>query len=312
MIKQNDMLGLKFVATVFLFSFFIASCSEKAPAKVELVSAKLSGQIFVIQKNRQNVELGGVDVYLLSKSYLENLVKRESRKYSIYAEAVDLSDYFKNVTKRLESYSVSLGGDEIDSQLIRNIEFSRGLDDKYSEKALMLKWSSGNSRSKLETTEKYTYRSWSNLNRWIVNSMIYSSHTGEGVLSTQTDSNGRFDFKVPEGEYYICAQSSRAVINDKEFYLWFERIGSNTDKVFLNNNNEGLSADLTAFTSEQNQYVKKHSINEEDNKKMLDNLLDEYQKYNRDLKKIKQKNAIKLELSDQLREIEKELKTLEK
>jgi hypothetical protein len=59
------------------------------------------------------------------------------------------------------------------------------------------------------------------------------------VATTTTNSDGKFTFKVPYGEYAVLARAQRNVFDDTEHYVWLVDVSANQPNVpvSLDNNN---------------------------------------------------------------------------
>lgn len=60
------------------------------------------------------------------------------------------------------------------------------------------------------------------------------------IATTTTDSEGKFNFKVPAGEYAVVASSSRRILNDNEIYKWMVPANVRNGNLVLSLNNQNM------------------------------------------------------------------------
>ena len=218
--------------------------TSKSSGEILERKGQLEGEVFVVTKGGQNYKLGLVEVAIFP---IETVQRHLQRKLS-EAEA-ELEKLKPKVKAAFEEMNKAKAEKKAASQAVRDNLREGSLasldallktqtkadDEEYRASAL---------HAALEREEMSYY-----------SGRYYFAGLPEPIVTTQTNSDGKFAIEVPaKGQFAIAAAAKRSVGGSTEHYYWLIKIsmdGEPKKTIMLSNNNlssEGSSASLIKTT----------------------------------------------------------------
>lgn len=217
---------------IAIISTILIGCKDNTAVE-KLTAAPnflIKGQVFVIQKNRLNVKLGGVDVYYIP---LEEFRKRCKWIESQRARALEVKNY-KERMNQIDNWLIDLGAApsatklqtflSAASQLQTNaqnrfkanpevIEFQRIEDLRKSNSELF-------EASEISSNESC---------QWIATCLFFDWADRTADRESKTDADGNFTLTIPKSAPgIIMMNSSRQLVGGGfENYYWLKEISGN-------------------------------------------------------------------------------------
>jgi hypothetical protein len=219
-------------------SLFLAGCS-KPGSDAAGKSRQISGQVFVIQKNRVNVKLGGVEVRFVPREVFQTRCRwiekngpkaalisgyeKELRDIDSVIRATETEDHAGKIRRFLST-----------ARDRQNDAWSRFRDNPALESFRLLSSASERSRGSFEEAG---FRE--SGEQWALSALFSDWLDQHAVVSTQTDADGNYGLSVPApGDGFVFAQSSRQMTGAEfENYYWIQEVvPSTTGPVHLSTN----------------------------------------------------------------------------
>ncbi len=217
-------------------------CSPDQNDRAEDVepAAEIEGQVFVIQKNRLNVKLGGVEVYFVPQSEFRSAATtlgrlREQAKYlRAYRSKFRALEDTINASRRLD------GGGSL-SEFLRGmdvwiVDAKRRLDQNPRAQELQRVEDSVEDFSEVFINSSFAGAETS---QWALAWLFYDWLGRAHTHSAETDADGEFSVILPaDFKGFACAIASRQFGGDKsENYFWIQEVSADSSgKVFLTSN----------------------------------------------------------------------------
>jgi len=228
--------GRLILIALILTAFALGGCNER--------KGELSGEVFIVTKGGHNYKLGLVPIALYSletlKPYLdqkEQQAQTELARLGPLAEAAKSEMDAKDKAKAA-AFDVYLKG--ISSEANKSVlEAAHNQADKRWQAAM------GAYYSLLDEQSKF------------VSGAFYFDGLPKPLVTTQTNSDGRFTIEMPtKGDFAIAANAYRTVGDSTEHYYWLIKVsldGAAKKAIMLSNNNltsEGSSDSLIGMKLE--------------------------------------------------------------
>jgi hypothetical protein len=209
---------------------FLGSCSKQEPASAQK-PVNVQGQVFVIQKNRVNVKLGGVDIYYVP---LEVFRERCHWIAANNAKATLIEDYEKDL-RRIDSAIRTAEREKHAGKIHEFLTSARRLQldawDRFEKNPLVKDYQrlSLIEKENREFFEESGFGA-SQEQQWALSALFFEWLPRCSVVSTQTDADGNYHLVLPApGNGLLFAQSSRQMGGaDFENYFWIQEVSSTT------------------------------------------------------------------------------------
>jgi hypothetical protein len=214
-------------ALMLFWQYFSGRTPQVAIPKLEapkLETHKLEGEVFIVTKGGQSIKLGLVEVALLPlEPLLPYLAEKKAAEESIAAqldseiEAAKADEKSKDARlQAARSYDVlSKAGSEA---------YTKAYNEYYRA--------------------NYFCEDLLGKRRAFPSGSYYFRNLPQSIVSTQTDSDGKFTIEVPaQGEFALAARSQRSVGSSVENYFWLVKVSpdQHAKKLMLSNGNLSFS-----------------------------------------------------------------------
>ena len=226
------MIGKLFHAGLLAVALLLASCSKpqsevEAPPK----TAEIKGQVFVIQKNRVNVKMGGVEIHYVPREAFEKQCRwiRDSipklKRISGYEKELQRIDTVIEET----SHGKHAGKirDLLSSARERQVDAWKRFDENPLLKDYrLLLLDAEEQRDSIEDAGFGRVKE----DHWTLTAFFGAWLSSHATASTQTDADGNYSLALPAaGDGLLFAQSSRQLSKDaSESYYWIQKVSSST------------------------------------------------------------------------------------
>ena len=224
------MIGKLLQITLLAALLLVASCSKPQAASSQK-PVNIQGQVFVIQKNRVNVKLGGVEVH-----YVPLEVFRERCRWIAEnnAKAALIEDYERDL-RRIDSVTRTAERGNHAGKISEFLTATRRLQvdawGRFEESPLVKEY------QRLSLVEKENREFFeeagfagSEEEQWALSALFFEWLPRCAVASTQSDADGNYSLALPApGNGFVFAQSSRQMAGGKfENYFWIQEVSSTT------------------------------------------------------------------------------------
>lgn len=224
--------SLNAIVKIFAISLLPISCNADRGKTTASSAGKdyvITGQAFVIQKNRVNVKLGGVEVKYIDGPTFDVRLKWISQNLN---KAVALESYIQDLREleRLADDNRIRYSDFVQREFFNSIDrfVELQMNRILAEPALveLIDVQSGIKSFNAET--------------WMASAIFGDWQNTQNFLTTTTNADGEFSMEIPSGSRgFLIAESSRHLMGDQiEEYEWlYELAESITTPVHLNTMN---------------------------------------------------------------------------
>ena len=191
---------------------------KKAPAteKRVLAPSKLTGQVFIVTRGRDNVKLALVDIVLIEERLILQHIKEKSESGSAKKQAL-----LPNFTKIKEDYGAAKNLHEIATKERRPFKETQELF-----------------KDVLANARKYDEAK-AEINRYDSPEYYFDS-IPPGLVTTKTDADGRFSMSLPKGRFALAANTNRRVGSDTEQYYWLVWVETASPEISVMLSNDNL------------------------------------------------------------------------
>lgn len=209
-------------------TLLLVNCSKpQSEAEAPPKTAEIKGQVFVIQKNRVNVKMGGVEIHYVPRKafeercrWIENCIPRLNR-ISLYEKELH---YVDSVIE--EASSGKHAGkirDLLSSARERQLDAWKRFDEApgFQDCRLILA-ARELGRDSFEEAGFGT----NDEDHWALSALFIDWLDDHMTASTQTDADGNYSLTVPAaGDGFLFASSSRQLGKDEsESYYWIQKV----------------------------------------------------------------------------------------
>jgi hypothetical protein len=224
----------------------LACCSKPEPATAGK-PLTINGQIFVIQKDRVNIKLGGVEVRYVPREAFQTRCRwiekngpraamiaryeQELRDIDSVIEATSTEDHAGKIRRFLSS-----------ARELQNNAWSRFRENPALESYRLLSLAGERKRESFEEAG-FPDRE----EQWTLSALFSEWLDRHAAVSTKTDADGNYSLNLPApGNGFVFAQTSREVSEGKtETYFWIQEVSpSTTGPVHLSTNDVVTPAGL--------------------------------------------------------------------
>jgi len=223
---------------VLAAALFVAACSKPESDSAGKPRA-INGQVFVIQKNRVNVKLGGVEVryvpreaFLTRCRWIEKNAPKAARIASYEQELRDIDAVIEATAT--EDHAGKVRGFLSSARDRQNAAWSRFRESTALESYRLLSLAGEQNR------ESFEEAGFTGANeRWKLSALFSDWLNQHAVVSTQTDADGNYGLSVPApGDGFVIVSSSRQMSDrDFESYYWIRAVSPTaTGPVHLSTN----------------------------------------------------------------------------
>lgn len=224
------------------FTIFLSgACSKARKDSIESSPRSVSGQIFIIQKNRVNVKLGGVRIsFVPLQKFRERSLwiaqNQEKAKYLLrYESKLD------QVDQMIESAATKPFSSHLDEFLSTARRIQNSNERKFKDNPLVaeLQKMSLVQSENSDIFESSDFRGLPEA-QWSLSAIFFDWLDRSESHGTITDADGNYSFSLPEeARGYLIAQASRNLIKGNfEHYFWIHEIaGPDSNPVHLTSTN---------------------------------------------------------------------------
>jgi hypothetical protein len=185
-------------------------------------SRKIEGEAFIVTKDRNTIKLSLLEVFIMDKTTYDQ-INSEIEKIKLETEEIK-----KEALKEIELLHPELRKTAMAAQAA--LEASSESD----ELSMQRYRKADKERSKVHGVYVSLLHKHEDNNRKIYE-LLSKIPSREGLISTKTNSDGKFVAAGVSSEYGIFAQTSRSVVGSQEDYMWF--FLSKDGVISLNNEN---------------------------------------------------------------------------
>ena len=236
--------------TIAFLSMFASvltmSCNDGSDSD-DAEKERVDGQLFIVQKNRQNVKLGDVKVILVERSVFEAAIENSARQSRYLEGFIEYREKLATMSRQVESDAEVYVRSQNDDVRISAEYALRKLNKEKSafRKTEFVKTMSGHLAAYNEHKNKYTETQFDGmgLQKWCLSYLFYSSGNVEHLDATTTDADGKFSLNIPtDKDCLVMAKSSRALLGDKEeSYHWAHPIDPKMKGALILSNSNMIS-----------------------------------------------------------------------
>ena len=198
-----------------------SAASSKSKVKAS-VPVTVSGQIFIVTKDRENIKLAFAKVAAIhEKEMLEHLKKK-------HGDSIEQREHLKS---KLEAAIQEEEAADTDKEVLRIDWLSDSSKTNYENYLAAKETLFQKNRSKLDIQKKLIK---------FTSPESYMQDMPAPANASKTDADGNFTLTVPSGKYVIAATANRTVFEDTEQYYWLVRIDASSpvQSLMLSNDNQ--------------------------------------------------------------------------
>jgi hypothetical protein len=254
-------------------ALLLAGCSKPQPEPASPQKpAEIKGQVLVIQKNRVNVKLGGVDVRYMPREAFEKRCRWIQDSLPKIAQVAGYEQDLQHIDAVLKESSAGKGAGKIRNFLATAKEHQLDAWKQFEENADLEAYRRTLSHSEL-SRQSFDEAGFgrNEEDQWALSAFFFDFIYGDEVISTQTDADGNYSLSVPApADGYVFARSSRELGRDEsESYYWIEEVlPSTAGPVHLSTNSHLSRSTLRDFvgpssepaTRSMNDFVKEYKL----------------------------------------------------
>jgi hypothetical protein len=203
------------------------STSSESAAPILASKGVLEGEVFIVTKGGQNYKLGLVPVALYSldtlKPYIDDKTKEGSAELSRLKPLIDAAKAEMDRKDAAEHSAFKATVDDYSDPTRSALEVA------YTRAVHQYAVAQGAYYALLGDRDK------------VLSADFYFAELPQPIVTTQTDSDGRFKIELPtKGRFVVAASAQRSVGESVEHYHWLLKVsldGSSIKTVMLSNNN---------------------------------------------------------------------------
>ena len=223
----------------------LSGCDKPQEQPKSELSRQIEGQAFIVTEGRENMKLGLLPIYVADKKIIRlalraleaeefKAMKEEAR---IAVERAAFNSEFRDFTEELTSWTQFSRDSAFDAEYVGAClsaidDVSELLRENTSRSG------KGENTSRSGKGEKTADRFFQQLEKMRI--------AGSKVSMGKTDADGKFSISFVAEEPFICAQSTRKVGDEEEFYFWLHQPTSYS-KEFLGNDTAIDSRDIVTY-----------------------------------------------------------------
>jgi hypothetical protein len=236
-------------------ALLLANCSKPgSEAGATSKPAEIKGQVFVIQTNRVNVKMGGVDIHYVPREDVEKQCRWIKESIPKLSRISRYGEELARIGSVIEAASTRNYSARIRDLLSSAAERQAAASKRFSESPL----SSEYRRLLVFTALNQDVYKRAGVGRkdedqWAVSAFFDEWLSSHATASTQTDADGNYSLILPAaGDGYLFAASSHQVTDDdSEDYYWIQKVStSSPGPVHLSSNNNLSFLQLTELIGE--------------------------------------------------------------
>ena len=228
----------------------------------DVKSKKSNGQIFIVRKDRQNVKMGAVRVFLFDKAVITKILRDACIEFEsangVGAYVSEVSDRTERLNKMRRRYNNSPEISAMITSLLGDIKSKSSILSKPEIKLLSLMWENFEARKDYYSNAGFTM----NYTQWCIEE-LFEYGLEKAREYAVSDADGAFTLNMPVGQAcVVVAKASRSVLKeDSEKYFWIVSISADSDKkIMLYNDNmldDDMMIDILAASGNLD-YIKSH------------------------------------------------------
>ena len=240
--------------------------SDKVVESVNLEDVKskkrLNGQIFIVRKDRQNVKMGAVRVFLFDKAVITKILRDACIEFEsangVGAYVSEVSDRTERLNKMRKRYNNSPEISAMITSLLGNIKSKSSILSKPEIELPSLMWENFEARKDYYSNAGFTM----DYTQWCIEE-LFEYGLKDAREYAVSDADGTFTLNMPVGQAcVVVAKASRSVLKeDSEKYFWIVSISADSDKkIMLYNDNmldDDMMIDILAASGNLD-YIKSH------------------------------------------------------
>jgi hypothetical protein len=246
------MKGKLFQIALLAAPLLFTGCSKPQPASASPPKlTEIKGQVFVIQKNRVNVKLGGVEVHYVPRETFEKRcrwIKESLPEITLFASYLKDLQHIDSVIQenssgkhagRIRDFLSSTKDRQLDAW--KSLNGSPALEDYRSLVTVAELYHDSLEEAGFGRNKE---------DQWALNAFFFGWAEAHAAISTQTDADGTYILNLPApGDGFVFAKSSRQLSNDQsESYYWIQEVSpSISGPVHLSTNNQLSPLTLSDF-----------------------------------------------------------------
>ncbi len=198
--------------------FFLFGCTPK-----EKELSELSGDVFIVTKERQNIKLGLVEVSVIDSAEMN--VFAQSRLQSAKQEIERIKPVIQKAQREYENMNQA-------KEKFYRVYLDNIYSHRYEKKYRDMEYALSKKRIAIHKllNDYYGYSKGS----------YFLTGLPRPIRSVKTDSDGKFGLKLKSGRYAIVAHSPRKSGDSDKDYYWFIWVNLENDskqRIFLSNDN---------------------------------------------------------------------------